>query len=83
MSSGERPIGAAKGKQSDIEALCQTPAGEHLYTRPPLSDRSGSRGLEDTHGPNTAQRHDSCPVAVTVPPGQASCAETAEPQGLV
>ena len=26
MSSGERPIGAAKDKQSDTEALCQTPA---------------------------------------------------------
>ena len=25
MSSGERPIGAAKGKQSDPEALCQPP----------------------------------------------------------
>ena len=25
MSSGERPIGAAKDKQSDTEALCQTP----------------------------------------------------------
>ena len=25
MSSGERPIGAAKGTQSDTEALCQTP----------------------------------------------------------
>ena len=25
MSSGERPIGAAKSKQSDTEALCQTP----------------------------------------------------------
>ena len=25
MSSGERPIGATKGKQSDTEALCQTP----------------------------------------------------------
>ena len=25
MSSGERPIGAAKGKQSDTEALCQSP----------------------------------------------------------
>ena len=25
MSSGERPIGAAKGKQSDTEALYQTP----------------------------------------------------------
>ena len=25
MSSGERPIGAAKGKQPDTEALCETP----------------------------------------------------------
>ena len=25
MSSGDRPIGAAKGKQSDTEALCQPP----------------------------------------------------------
>ena len=25
MSSGEWPIGAAKGKQSDAEALCQPP----------------------------------------------------------
>ena len=25
MSSGEGPIGAVKGKQSDTEALCQTP----------------------------------------------------------
>ena len=25
MSSGERPIGTAKGKQSETEALCQTP----------------------------------------------------------
>ena len=27
MSSGERPTGAAKGKQSDTEALCQTTPG--------------------------------------------------------
>ena len=32
MSSGERQIGAAKGKQSDTEALCQTP--------PPLASLS-------------------------------------------
>ena len=36
MSSGERPIGAAKGKQSDAEALCQPPA-----PRPPLRSRNG------------------------------------------
>ena len=29
MSSGERPIGAAKGKQSDTEALCQPPPPPH------------------------------------------------------
>ena len=29
MSSGERPIGAAKGKQSDTKALCQTPPPHH------------------------------------------------------
>ena len=29
MSSGERPTGAAKGKQSDTEALCQTPPHTH------------------------------------------------------
>ena len=28
MSGGERPIGAAKGKQSDTEALCQPPPPE-------------------------------------------------------
>ena len=27
MTSGERPIGAAKGKQIDTEALCQPPRG--------------------------------------------------------
>ena len=32
MSSGERPIGAAKGKQSDTEALCQTPPPPHRLT---------------------------------------------------
>ena len=38
MSSGERPIGAAKGKQSDTEALCQPPplsAPPHTYRQPP------------------------------------------------
>ena len=31
MSSGERPIGTAKGKQSDTEALCQPPP-PHTHT---------------------------------------------------
>ena len=34
MSSGERPIGPAKGKQTDTEALCQPPPP------PPPSDPS-------------------------------------------
>ena len=37
MSSGKRPIGAAKGKQSDTEALCQTPpprGRRHRLTEP-------------------------------------------------
>ena len=36
MSSGERPIGAAKGKKSDTEALCQIPP-------PPMSDSAASQ----------------------------------------
>ena len=42
MSSGERPIGAAKGKQSDTEALCQPPPPPpavqpswHTHSHPP------------------------------------------------
>ena len=34
MSSGERPIGAAKGKQSDTEALCQPPPPPRRRTLP-------------------------------------------------
>ena len=44
MSSGERPIGAAKGKQSDTEAVCQTP--------PPLyraTDTHEANSVESTH----------------------------------
>ena len=39
MSSGERPIGAAKGEQSDTEALCQPPA-------PLYSNASSPRALQ-------------------------------------
>ena len=41
MSSGERPIAAAKGKQSDTEALCQNPP-------PPCSPRCDSTQSCDT-----------------------------------
>ena len=33
MSGGERPIGAAKGKQSDTEALCQPPPRTRISLR--------------------------------------------------
>ena len=39
MSSGERPIGATKGKQSDTEALCQPP--------PPPAEKNG--GIARAH----------------------------------
>ena len=35
MGSGERPMGAAKGKQPDTEALCQPPPPPHTHTTPP------------------------------------------------
>ena len=41
MSSGERPTCAAKGKQTDTEALCQLPP-----PRPPTTCVSRCRGLE-------------------------------------
>ena len=34
MGSGERPVGTAKGKQSDTEALCQTPPPAHSNMMP-------------------------------------------------
>ena len=36
MSGGERPIGAAKGKRSDTEALCQSPPPPHTPPVPPV-----------------------------------------------
>ena len=43
MSSGERPTGAAKGKQSDTEALCQTPPNYLFAGGPP--GRGGGGGV--------------------------------------
>ena len=47
MSSGKRPLGAAKGKQSDTEALCQPPpppiaTRNHRSGRRPLGQRGCS-----------------------------------------
>ena len=43
MSSGERPIGGAKGKQSDTEALCQPP--------PPPSPQGGRGRTQGSERP--------------------------------
>ena len=45
MSSGERPIGAAKGKQSDTEALCQPPPPPRLQ-----SSATGPRAVRSERG---------------------------------
>ena len=42
MCSGERPIGAAKGKQPNTEALCQTPPPHLLRTDTPCSTMKAS-----------------------------------------
>ena len=42
MSSGERPIGAAKGKQPDTEALCHPPPP------PPLVQAWACTDVSDT-----------------------------------
>ena len=66
VSSGERPIGAAKGKQSDTQALCQAPPPP-LFQRIPADPlrpgllwvrvqgptRSADLGEGDTPNPNT------------------------------
>ena len=44
MSRGEGPIGAAKGKQSDTEALCQPPPPS-CNPPPPAIPHGGDRHL--------------------------------------
>ena len=44
MSSGERPMGTAKGKQSDTEALCHPPP-------PPLFNGVECVALPGHHSP--------------------------------
>ena len=68
MSSGERPIGAAKGKQSDTEALCQTPPRglqpalfiavirDSGLACAPFADSAGPHcGLHTCNGPTRAE----------------------------
>ena len=56
MSSGERPIGAAKGKRSDIEALCQPPPPpdglkQHRFSWGPLELGHSSIKAQDAGAP--------------------------------
>ena len=52
MSSGERPIGAAKGKQSDTEALCQPPPPPVAQARAcPSTQWALNRCFQDFSGP--------------------------------
>ena len=67
MSSGERPIGTAKGKQTDTEALCPTPPPPHLRTPPPPLPTP--RGL----GPGAASTPRPRPEGTFFAKGRASC----------
>ena len=50
MSSGERPIGAAKGKQSGTEALCQPPPPPSALSDPPPPPRRSKETDPGAHG---------------------------------
>ena len=59
MSSGERPIGAAKGKQSDTEALCQPPPPpppHHVAWLPPSRARHTTPPCPLAHPPKGKER---------------------------
>ena len=63
MSSGERPIGAANGKQPNTEALCQTPPDQSdhsettdIYNR----EISGPNPHTDTHKGVSHTRRTPC-----------------------
>ena len=86
MSSGERPIGAAKGKQPNTEALCQTPpsnsslGGRGTAVRPcALVD---PLGVAPEHTPFTASARGVCTVVPQCASGGlppvALCAQAAE-----
>ena len=75
MSSGERPMGAAKGKQSDTEALCQPPPhprhGEDSLHCPPRRTFGGSTGPRTQEKGNAQLSHiDTCPPTHCTPNGR-------------
>ena len=69
MSSGERPIGAAKGKQSDTEALCQTPPSKAPRMCPAgvflMANASFDGNVTDSNLPQRLCRPPptACPIA--------------------
>ena len=77
MSIGERPIGAAKGKQSDAEALCQPPPParptashrHHAPAIPALCDGEGSGGMGGS-GPTPRGKQAAGKGALCVPSAQ-------------
>ena len=71
MSSGGRPIGAAKGKQPNIEALCQTPRPHlvlHLVCRQPRSVNCQLPSV--SHQPPSIGWGPAIPDAVNDPSGR-------------
>ena len=73
MSGGERPIGAAKGKQSDTEALCQPPPPSHV--RPADAHPSAHKSVLESANPRIdSEGASGCPwstARTTAPsPGQ-------------
>ena len=65
LSSGERPIGAAKGKQSDTEALCQPPPTTTTFRE---MVRRGCKGVCGCNTPFPGQKG-HCAYSVTfIPP---------------
>ena len=68
MSGGERPIGAAKDKQIDTEALCQPPPTRYRAERPMPS--SWDALLPDMHETSPqASTHTPPPCSRSGPPG--------------
>ena len=82
MSSGERPIGTAKGKQPNTEALCQPPPPPPLKRSPP---RPPSYGHYRVPAVNWCQalRHGFVRGGCGPRPGTPSALESTEGWGAV